>query len=146
MIIFELGCNSQHRFEGWFASGQDFERQLAAGMLVCPVCGSAEVSRIPHAKIARGDPPAAAVPAMPPDATPPAGVPAPHIVAAFIDHVLRHTEDVGRMFPEEARRIHREEAPARSIRGTASREETEALLDEGIEVFPLPIPPKTDWN
>jgi hypothetical protein len=60
--------------------------------------------------------------------------------------VIKSTEDVGRRFPEEARKIHYEEAPKRSIRGVASREEAEALTDEGIAVFPLPIPPQSEWH
>jgi hypothetical protein len=67
-------------------------------------------------------------------------------VAAFIDHVLQNTEDVGRAFPEEARKIHRAEAPKRGIRGTATREETEALTEEGIQVVALPIPPRSEYH
>lgn len=67
-------------------------------------------------------------------------------LAAFIDHVLVNSEDVGTRFAEEARRIHRDEAPRRSIRGQSTREETEALLEEGVPVFPLPIPPKDSWQ
>ena len=71
---------------------------------------------------------------------------APATLASFVDQVLQNTEDVGARFPEEARKIHHEEAPRRGIRGTASREEAEALVDEGIAVFPLPIPPSDDWH
>jgi len=67
-------------------------------------------------------------------------------LAAFIDHVLVHSEDVGTKFAEEARRIHHGEAARRSIRGQASREETEELLAEGVPVLPLPIPPKDSWQ
>jgi hypothetical protein len=69
-------------------------------------------------------------------------------VAAFVEFVLRNTEDVGRAFPEEARRIHRQEAPQRGIRGSASPEEVEALEDEGIGVIsvPLPIPPREGFH
>jgi len=47
---------------------------------------------------------------------------------------------VGERFAEEARRIHYGEAEQRGIRGQASREETRALLEEGIAVMPLPLP------
>jgi hypothetical protein len=67
-------------------------------------------------------------------------------LASFVDQILQNTEDVGARFPEEARRIHYEEAPRRGIRGTASREEAEALADEGIAVVPLPIPPPEEWQ
>jgi len=67
-------------------------------------------------------------------------------LAAFIDHVLVNSEDVGTRFAEEARKIHHGEAPHRSIRGQATSEETEALLEEGVPVLPLPIPPKDTWQ
>jgi hypothetical protein len=67
-------------------------------------------------------------------------------VAAFVDLVLKNTEDVGRAFPEEARKIHREEAARRGIRGIATGEEAEALVEEGIAVVPLPIPPREDFH
>ena len=67
-------------------------------------------------------------------------------LAAFIDHVLVTSENVGTRFAEEARKIHRGEAPHRSIRGQSSTEETVALLEEGVPVIPLPIPPKDDWQ
>lgn len=67
-------------------------------------------------------------------------------LAAFIDHVLVNSEDVGTRFAEEARKIHQGQAPRRSIRGQATVSETEALLDEGVPVLPLPIPPKDSWQ
>jgi hypothetical protein len=153
MIIFELICTSGHRFEGWFASGDDFERQRLAGLLACPVCSTGEVQKLPTAKLGRwGDT------AMGPE-RPARGEAEGHdravtvtraqvaaAVAAVVDHVLQHTEDVGRAFPEEARQIHRELAPRRGIRGIATREETEALLEEGIPVVSLPIPPAEDYH
>jgi hypothetical protein len=151
MIIFELACSADHRFEGWFASAEAFETQESAGLLECPVCGSHDVVKIPHAKIAvPGDAPPAERSRMP--ATPAQNqTPATpqerfHAVAAFVQRVMSETEDVGPAFPEEARRIHYEEAPKRSIRGIATVDETRELLDEGINVLPLPVPVKKDWN
>jgi hypothetical protein len=146
MIVFELICTEEHRFEGWFGSAEAFEHQRTAGLLVCPVCSSAGVEKLPSARIRRGT--------QAPQEKPPSA-PASHnavaqrstmTLASFIDQVLRSTEDVGASFPEEARKIHQEEAPRRGIRGTASREEAEALADEGIAVFPLPIPPPEEWQ
>jgi hypothetical protein len=57
-----------------------------------------------------------------------------------VAHVLKHTEDVGERFPEEARRIHYGESEARGIRGQASAEQRAELAEEGIEVMPLPVP------
>jgi hypothetical protein len=67
-------------------------------------------------------------------------------MSRIIDYVLTHSEDVGGKFAEEARRIHNEEAPQRSIRGIATRSETEDLREEGVPVFTLPIPPQDRWN
>jgi hypothetical protein len=144
VIIFELICSAQHRFEGWFASGEDFDQQRLAGLLSCPICSTGEVAKLPTAKLRRAE--AAAAENGPADApnqqsnqpTPPRRGAA---VAAFIDHVLQNTENVGRAFPEEARKIHHGVKPRRGIRGTATREETKELLEEGIPVLPLPIPP-----
>jgi hypothetical protein len=147
MIIFELACASGHRFEGWFGSGEDFQGQRDRGLLACPTCGSHEVVRIPHAKIAVAEAPAA----TPVHGGPPVdhhASPAERFqaVAAFVRQVIAQTEDVGREFPDEARRIHYDEAPSRAIRGVASAAETRELLEEGIAVLPLPVPPREDWN
>jgi hypothetical protein len=146
MIIFELGCPAGHRFEGWFARAEDFEAQRQRRLLACPVCASGEVEKIPHAKIATAEAPKPS----PAPALPATAVPAPterfQAIAALVRQVLTVTEDVGRDFPDEARRIHHEEAPNRAIRGVASADEAQALLDEGITVLPLPMPPREDWS
>jgi hypothetical protein len=156
VIVFELQCSRDHRFEGWFASASEFERQQAGGEIACPVCADGAVRRVPSARIKR--PERAAVPtadkpktgrAKESNATSPANAPAPQqqmTLAAFIDHVLVNSEDVGTRFAEEARKIHQGEAPRRSIRGQATPSETEALLEEGVPVLPLPIPPKDSWQ
>jgi hypothetical protein len=150
VIVFELICAARHRFEGWFASGQEFDRQRLAGLLSCPVCSSGQVSKLPTAKLRRSAEEAARVPTG--GATDEGGGgrrAAPQVaaaVAAFVDYVLQNTDDVGRAFPEAARRIHHELAPRRGIRGTATREETEALREEGIEVVPLPVLPPEEYQ
>ncbi len=150
MIVFELICTGEHRFEGWFASNEAFDAQRESGLVSCPVCGSAAIDKLPSARIRRGGRPESVVPApLAPAAPPraPADVGRQKVtLAAFIDHVLKHTEDVGTRFPEEARKIHYEEVPHRGIRGVASREESEALAEEGIAVLPLPIPAAEDWH
>jgi hypothetical protein len=147
MIVFELICHEAHRFEGWFASAEEYERQEGASLLSCPVCGSPGVRRLPSAKIRK--------PANPPASTPSQAAPASAesaskskevALASFLEHVLANTEDVGRRFPEEARKIHYEEAPRRAIRGIATREETQELTDEGVPVVPLPIPTPGDMH
>lgn len=151
MIVFELTCDAKHRFEGWFASGEDFNGQTARGLLSCPTCGTAAITKVPTANIRRAEadtPPAvqANSGAAAEKATMPMSMPYRAQMQAFIEHMLSSAEDVGKQFAAEARRIHREEAAPRSIRGQATREETEDLLEEGIPVLPLPVPPKSDWH
>jgi len=139
VIVFELICRDRHRFEGWFASAEDFDRQKRRGLLSCPVCNGSSIEKLLTAKIGRTE---AEVPAEQPAAAPTL----PEKLRDMIDAILVNTEDVGREFPKEARRIHRKEAPERSIRGVATGEETRDLLEEGVAVMPLPIPPREDWH
>jgi hypothetical protein len=137
MIVFDLRCVHGHGFEGWFASSEEFVRQQGANLVRCPLCDDAHVERMPSARVrvSKG----AAIEAPPEGAAPAehvAGFP-PDLVAKLRE-VVRNTEDVGERFPEEARRIHYQETPARAIRGKASREDAEALTDEGIEFASLP--------
>ena len=138
MIIFDLQCVNGHGFEGWFASSEEFTRQQETQLVRCPICDVAQVERLPSARVhvkksaATMDQPAARD--APQEAI--AGVPAD--LVAKLREIVRNTEDVGEKFPDEARKIHYEEIPARAIRGKASREEAQALTDEGIEFSPLP--------
>jgi hypothetical protein len=141
MIIFELACGQGHRFEGWFASTEDFARQADARMVRCPVCEDAAVTRVPSARVrvGGGDVSSSAVAsASAPAATRDTVAGFPQELIAKLREIVRNTENVGRRFPEEARKIHYDEAPVRPIRGQASKEETDALADEGIECASLP--------
>jgi len=147
VIVFELICQKHHRFEGWFSSTGDFDGQRERGLLSCPTCGRSEVEKLPTAKIRKSGTevlPAVreAAPVAPVAAAPQK---APNL-RELIDYVLLNTDDVGREFAVEARRIHHQEVPHRNIRGTASGREAEELLDEGIPVMTLPIPPRSDWH
>lgn len=150
MIVFELICPDQHRFEGWFASSDDFEAQKARGLLCCPSCGHSGISKLLTAKIGKAEVPADHTRAKDLPATLSPGrtvsMPSPLQVQGMVDYLLANSENVGNQFADEARRIHREEAPARNIRGVATREETQDLLEEGIPVMPLPVPPQGDWH
>jgi hypothetical protein len=158
MKVLDLRCGAGHSFEGWFASEQDYGSQRERGLLDCPMCGNAEVMRLPSAPRlnlsgARAPQPAQAV--APAPASGPTSAPATTEVAVhgnatqrFVEAVadlLRNTQNVGPRFAEEARRIHYGETEAKAIRGQATPQEREALADEGIEVFTLPVgvPPKT---
>lgn len=147
MKVLNLRCGQDHAFEGWFGSEDDFQDQSRRGVVQCPLCGDPSVTRLPSAPRlnlsgARAETPAAS-------SSPPASAPAtrPELPAALqaawmeaVTHVLKHTEDVGERFPEEARRIHYGESAARGIRGQASAEQRAELAEEGIEVMPLPLP------
>ena len=146
MKIFDLQCGAGHRFEGWFASAEDYAAQRARKLVGCPSCGTEEVERVPSAtRFNTGV--AAPLPAAPAEQgqQDPMAV-AQKLYSRLLDEVLTRSEDVGAEFPAEARRIHYEEAPARMIRGQASLEEHEALVEEGIPVARLPVPPAKRWN
>lgn len=140
MIIFDLSCEHDHRFEGWFQSRQDFDRQSSGGLVACPECGSLETRRVPSAPhLASTTPTPTPAPTRAPqlsaiDAR--AGALATY--RQLTTMLLANCEDVGARFAEEARKIHYLEAPERSIRGEASDEDYEALRDEGVEVLRLP--------
>ena len=143
MIIFELSCAHGHRFEGWFASGEEFTRQQQRALITCPICDDAHIERLPSARVsvAKGAardnaPPAEATEERDTSDNAALGLPAEAI--AKLREVVRNTENVGRRFPEEARKIHYQEVPPRAIRGQASRDEAKALNDEGIEFASLP--------
>jgi hypothetical protein len=145
VIVFELICPRQHRFEGWFASSGDFDGQKQRGLLSCPSCGRSEIEKLPTAKIRKAG--QEVFPAVGEEqALEPAKAKPPANLQELIDYVLMNTENVGKEFATEARRIHHREVPYRHIRGTASRQETDELLEEGIPVMALPIPPQGDWH
>ncbi len=146
MKVFDLACEHDHRFEGWFASGQAFEDQQARGLIECPVCASHVVRKMPTSPRLNLSQ-AAERPAPPAEGS---GAGRQHVAmtpaqvqAVFLKmarRIIETTEDVGDRFAEEARRIHYREAPERAIRGAASHEEAAALREEGIDVFALPLP------
>ena len=148
MKVLNLQCGEGHGFEGWFASHDDYDEQRTRGLLTCPVCNSAEVSKLPSAprlNLGAEGPRPEARPTAPAEAAPQAlaQVSPQQLQAAWmkmVRHVMAHTEDVGTQFAEEARKIHYGEREERNIRGQASRAETEALLEEGIDILPLPVP------
>jgi hypothetical protein len=154
MIVFDLLCGEGHRFEGWFGSAADFAAQKERRQLACPSCASAQVERVPSvSRVNLGAPepkPAAKRPGAQgpgtPQRTPEMEGKDPFAIAQMLysrmlDELLTKTQDVGKDFPAEARRIFYEEAPARAIRGVASDQEHDELVDEGIPVARLPLPP-----
>jgi hypothetical protein len=149
MIVFDLLCAKGHRFEGWFGSAADFASQKERGLLSCPSCGSARVERIPsatRANLGAVEPPKPPARPSAPAKTPDMEGKDPFAIAQMLysrmlDELLTKSEDVGRDFPAEARKIFYKESPERAIRGQATQEEHDDLVDEGIPVARLPIPP-----
>jgi len=152
MIVFDLRCGSGHRFEGWFNSSDDFSAQKKHKILECPTCGTAKVERVPSAaRLNLGAQEPAKPAAKAPEKTPEMEGKDPFAIAQMLyskmlDELLTKSEDVGKQFPQEARKIFYEQAPARAIRGQATNEEHEELLDEGIPVARFPVPPSDKLN
>ena len=153
MKVLDLQCGQGHGFEGWFGSEDDYVAQRDRGLVTCPVCGVAQVSKLPSAPrlnlgSARGDrapvAEAGSAVAVANDAAGRSAAVAPALTAeqaawwraapAFVGKA----ENVGPRFADEARRIHHGEAAERSIRGQATPDEAHALREEGIGVLPLP--------
>jgi hypothetical protein len=132
MKVYNLSCQHDHCFEGWFSSEQDFVDQSERKLIGCPICDSSDVRRMPSA-------PRLNLSGSVAPAESNAALQALWLEAAR--QVVANTEDVGVQFAEEARRIHYDRAPMRAIRGVASSEERDALVDEGIDVVQFSLPP-----
>ena len=130
MIVYPLSCEQDHEFEGWFASSDAYERQLEAGQLVCPACGSDEIRKTPSAPYVKDS--SRSEPRRRKAGSAGLRAEALDVLRAFI---LANTDDVGRKFAEVARRMHYEEEEARSIRGEVTAEEAAELGEEGIDAF-----------
>lgn len=134
MKVLNLRCANGHGFEGWFSSDDEFMDQNGRGLIECPLCSDRVVTRMPTAP--RLNLSGAREPSAPdPQA---ADLQAAWLAAAR--KLLSETEDVGERFADEARRIHYGEVEHRGIRGQATPEQREALHEEGIETFALPLP------
>jgi hypothetical protein len=137
MKVLSLRCAHDHRFDGWFANGEAFVEQAEQGLVACPVCGDTTIAALPSAPRLN----VSALresPAAPATQDPVAELQTQWMRA--VRHMMKTTEDVGERFPEEARRIHYGEVEQRGIRGRASREDAQALREEGIEVMAVPVP------
>lgn len=164
MLVVDLLCGHGHRFEGWFQSSEDLNAQKERGLLSCPICGGQDVQRLPSAsRINLGAEPQAGAVHEPAEAQANAAVrwaqpeepsrstglseDANQVVRELqsaylhaVRQVIQQTEDVGKHFPEQARKIHQGEEPPRAIRGEATPEEAEALREEGIDVMTFVVP------
>jgi hypothetical protein len=145
MIKYALACDQAHEFESWFPSSGAYDEQRRRGFVTCPVCDSPRVDKqIMAPRVARTE---AVLPSAPtPEAQPVALLSEREkqmraMLRAIREHVTAHAENVGGRFADEARRMHYGEAEHRSIYGEANPAEARALLEEGVEIHPLPIVP-----
>ena len=151
MIRYSLHCEQGHSFESWFQDSSAYDQQVKRKLVSCPVCGSAEVEKAIMAprivgKKGRDKAPAEA----------PAETPATESTSLMMaqerelrakikelrDHIVKNADNVGERFPNEARAMHYGDKEHRPIYGEASPEEARALVDEGVEVSPLPTLPE----
>jgi hypothetical protein len=155
MIRYSLRCERGHAFESWFQSSSAYESQEKRKLVNCPVCGTAKVERAIMAPqiVSKKDRDRAEAPA-------PAATPAPEVAAPtstpllmaqerelraklkeLRDHIVKNADNVGERFPNEARKMHYGDIEHRPIYGEASPDEARALIEEGVEVSPLPVLP-----
>jgi len=152
MIHYNLRCKRGHAFESWFQSSSAYETQEKRKLVNCPICGSAEVERAIMApqivsKKAREGVVAAPAPAT--EVAPPASTPLLMAqerelrtkLKELRDHIVKSADNVGERFPVEARKMHYGDIEHRPIYGEASPDEARALIEEGVEVTPLPVLP-----
>jgi hypothetical protein len=154
MIRYNLRCERGHAFESWFQSSSAYESQEKRKLVNCPSCGSAKVERAIMAprivsKKGRQEPAPAPAPAASTEITAPASTPLMMAqerelrakLKELRDHIVKNADNVGERFPNEARKMHYGDIEHRPIYGEASPEEARSLIDEGVEVSPLPVLP-----
>ena len=155
MIRYTLRCEQSHSFESWFQDSSAYDSQVERRLVTCPVCGSAEVEKAimaPRIASKKGREKAPA----PVEAAAPVETPATESTPLMMaqerelrakikelrDHIVKNADNVGERFPNEARAMHYGDKEHRPIYGEASPEEARALIDEGVEVSPLPTLPE----
>ncbi len=152
MIRYSLHCERGHGFESWFQSSSVYDSQVKRKLVTCPACGSAKVEKAimaPQIVSRKGR-----------DSAPPAPAPSTDVTASgstplmmaqerelraklkeLRDHIVKNADNVGERFPNEARKMHYGDIEHRPIYGEASPDEARALIEEGVEVSPLPVLP-----
>jgi hypothetical protein len=158
MIRYTLRCDHDHTFESWFQDSAAYDSQAKRKLVSCPVCDSVKVEKaIMAPRIVgkkgreRAEPAPAPAPAAPPVTEAPTAGSTPLLMAQerelrakikeLRDHIVKNADNVGEKFPNEARKMHYGEIEHRPIYGEASPEEAKSLIDEGVEVSPLPVLP-----
>ena len=138
MISFGLICEHDHEFDGWFSSTDDFEKQAKRGLVSCPICESPKISKALMAPSVSTSRRKDNMNVMMADGMRREAL---REMRKLRDKIVDGSEDVGRQFPEEARKIHYGESEKKSIYGEANRQEVESLIDEGVEIAPIPVLP-----
>jgi hypothetical protein len=156
MIHYQLRCDQEHEFDGWFSDSNSFEKQAKRNLIECPICGATNVERaLMTPAVATRDTPEPKPPAPVQQVLPPAhppgpqsGMPMPAQMIAMLQRMRAHVEKncdyVGPGFAEEARKIHRGEVEGRGIYGETTPDEAETLAEEGIEIHSIPWVPPAD--
>jgi hypothetical protein len=152
MIRYNLRCERGHGFESWFQSSQAYESQEKRKLVSCPACGSAKIERAimaPQIVGKKNRSSAAPSPAASTEVATPASTPLMMAqerelrvkLKELRDHIVKNADNVGERFPNEARKMHYGDIEHRPIYGEASPDEARSLIDEGVEVSPLPVLP-----
>jgi hypothetical protein len=160
MIRYTLRCERDHNFESWFQDSAAYDSQAKRKLISCPVCDSVKVEKAIMAPRIVGKkgreraepvPMPAATPTAAPAVEAPTASSTPLLMAQerelrakikeLRDHIVKNADNVGEKFPNEARKMHYGEIEHRPIYGEASPEEAKSLIDEGVEVSPLPVLP-----
>jgi hypothetical protein len=158
MIRYALRCERDHTFESWFQDSAAFDTQVKRKLVDCPVCGSVKIEKaIMAPQIVSKKRREATVPAQAQAQAPAPAQPAPEAASTPLmmaqerdlraklkelrDHIVKNADNVGERFPNEARKMHYGEIEHRPIYGEASPDEARSLIDEGVEVSPLPVLP-----
>ena len=132
MIRYSLVCEHEHEFDGWFSSSSAFDEQAVSGDIACPQCGSTKVRKglmapnVSGTKKSKSRAPVDQQQMV-------------NMMTALRKHVEENCDYVGDKFADVARRIHYEEEPARAIYGEATLDEARDLIEEGVDVAPLPV-------
>ncbi|MGH6857059.1 MAG: DUF1178 family protein [Methylocella sp.] len=148
MIKFALLCARGHEFQSWFRSSEAFDAQVKSGLVLCPLCQAAEVTKAIMApaiarggEAERGKPRAQAQPQTKIALFNRHDLETRAMINAFRRRIFAEADDVGTSFAEEARKIHTGLVPERPIHGQASLGDARALIEEGVPVLPVPRSP-----
>lgn len=169
MIRYSLQCERGHAFESWFQDSASYDKQAKRGLVTCPTCNSSKVEksimapqiprkgrtteqRVGEEKAARArsrskttTESATATPAKQDTAEPMMLAQERELRAKLKelrDHIKATSDNVGEQFPEQARKMHYGEIEHRPIYGEASPKEAKDLIEEGVDVMPLPVLPE----